>query len=125
MPDITKDKYDFAKVLKQTEMVHVDVGLPREVLIPWEDLPKVKSLWPQTGDYVLVTLRIDRENQMFARLASETIVEKMFTPVYDDEKQNELIKARPYRLLRIGSFYYRRKAIKSLCMNQSVKKNPD
>ena len=23
MPDITKDKYDFAKVLKQTEMVHV------------------------------------------------------------------------------------------------------
>ncbi|MDN8760336.1 RNA-binding protein, partial [Staphylococcus aureus] len=62
------------------------------------------SLWPQTGDYVLVTLRIDRENQMFARLASETIVEKMFTPVYDDEKQNELIKARPYRLLRIGSF---------------------
>lgn len=42
-------------------MVHVDVGLPREVLIPWEDLPKVKSLWPQTGDYVLVTLRIDRE----------------------------------------------------------------
>ena len=76
MPDITKDKYDFAKVLKQTEMVRVDVGLPREVLIPWEDLPKVKSLWPQTGDYVLVTLRIDRENQMFARLASETIVEK-------------------------------------------------
>lgn len=46
------------------------------MLIPWEDLPKVKSLWPQTGDYVLVTLRIDRENQMFARLASETIVEK-------------------------------------------------
>ena len=62
------------------------------MLIPWEDLPKVKSLWPQTGDYVLVTLRIDRENQMFARLASETIVEKMFTPVYDDEKQNELKK---------------------------------
>ena len=40
---------------------------------------------------------------MFARLASETI-EKMSLPVYDDEKQNELIKARPYRLLRIGSF---------------------
>lgn len=46
------------------------------MLIPWEDLPKVKSLWPQSGDYVLVTLRIDRNHQMFARLASETIVEK-------------------------------------------------
>ena len=82
MPDITKDKYDFAKVLKtDRDGARVDVGLPREVLIPWEDLPKVKSLWPQSGDYVLVTLRIDRDHQMFARLASETIVEKMFTPV--------------------------------------------
>ena len=35
-----------------------------------------KITMAQTGDYVLVTLRIDRENQMFARLASETIVEK-------------------------------------------------
>ncbi|MEJ7528184.1 RNA-binding protein, partial [Staphylococcus lugdunensis] len=82
----------------------VDVGLPREVLIPWEDLPKVKSLWPQSGDYVLVTLRIDRNHQMFARLASETIVEKMFTPVSNDDMQNQVLKARPYRLLRIGTF---------------------
>ncbi|WP_226386309.1 RNA-binding virulence regulatory protein CvfB [Staphylococcus sp. Marseille-Q1834] len=105
MPDITKDKYDFAKVLKtDRDGARVDVGLPREVLIPWEDLPKVKSLWPQAGDYVLVTLRIDRDNQMFARLASETIVKKMFTPVFDDDKLNQVLVARPYRLLRVGSF---------------------
>ena len=105
MPDITKDKYDFAKVLKtDRDGARVDVGLPREVLIPWEDLPKVKSLWPQSGDYVLVTLRIDRDHQMFARLASETIVEKMFTPVSNDDMQNQVLKARPYRLLRIGTF---------------------
>lgn len=44
--------------------------------MPWEDLPKVKDVWPVAGDYLLVTLRIDRDNHMFARLASETIVEK-------------------------------------------------
>ena len=105
MPDITKDKYDFAKVLKtDRDGARVDVGLPREVLIPWEDLPKVKSLWPQLGDYVLVTLRIDKDYQMFARLASETIVEKMFTLVFNDDMQNQVLKARPYRLLRIGTF---------------------
>ncbi|UXU51473.1 RNA-binding virulence regulatory protein CvfB [Staphylococcus arlettae] len=105
MPDITVDKYDFVKVLKtDRDGAHVDVGLPREVLIPWEDLPKVKTLWPEHGDELLVTLRIDSENQMFARLATETIVESMFTPVHDDSKQNEVIEARPYRLLRIGSF---------------------
>ena len=57
MPDITKDKYDFAKVLKaDRDGARIDVGLPREVLVPWEDLPKIKELWPQAGDYLLVTL---------------------------------------------------------------------
>ena len=74
------------------------------MLVPWEDLPKIKELWPQAGDYLLVTLRIDSNNQMFGRLASETIVEGMFTPVMDDSKQNEMIEARAYRLLRVGSF---------------------
>ena len=125
MPDITKDKYDFAKVLKtDRDGARVDVGLPREVLIPWEDLPKVKSLWPQTGDYVLVTLRIDRENQMFARLASETIVEKMFTPVYDDENRMNLLKARPYRLLRIGSFLLSKEGYKIFVHESERKEEP-
>ncbi|HDI6961729.1 TPA: RNA-binding virulence regulatory protein CvfB, partial [Staphylococcus aureus] len=105
MPDITKDKYDFAKVLKtDRDGARIDVGLPREVLVPWEDLPKVKSLWPQPGDHLLVTLRIDRENHMYGRLASESVVENMFTPVHDDNLKNEVIEAKPYRVLRIGSF---------------------
>lgn len=105
MPDITKDKYNFAKVLKvDRDGARVDVGLPREVLIPWEDLPKVKTLWPEAGDQLLVTLRIDSQNQMFARLASEGIVDNMYTPVNDDSKQNEMLEARPYRVLRVGSF---------------------
>lgn len=105
MPDITKDKYDFAKVLKvDRDGARVDVGLPREVLIPWEDLPKVKTLWPEAGDQLLVTLRIDSQNQMFARLACEGIVDNMYTPVNDDSKQNEMLEARPYRVLRVGSF---------------------
>ena len=105
MPDITKDKYDFAKVLKvDRDGARVDVGQPREVLIPWEDLPKVKTLWPEAGDQLLVTLRIDSQNQMFARLASEGIVDNMYTPVNDDSKQNEMLEARPYRVLRVGSF---------------------
>ena len=105
MPDITKDKYDFAKVLKtDRDGARIDVGLPREVLVPWEELQKIKVLWHQAGYYLLVTLRIDSNNQMFGRLASETIVEGMFTPVMDDSKQNEMIEARAYRLLRVGSF---------------------
>lgn len=125
MPDITTDKYDFVKVLTtDRDGAHVDVGLPREVLIPWEDLPKVKSLWPTNGDYLFVTLRIDSENNMFARLATETIVENTFTPVNDDSKQNEVIEARPYRLLRIGSFLLSKDGYKIFVHESERKSEP-
>lgn len=125
MPDITTDKYNFVKVLKtDRDGAHVDVGLPREVLIPWEDLPKVKSLWPTNGDYLFVTLRIDSENNMFARLATETIVENTFTPVNDDSKQNEVIEARPYRLLRIGSFLLSKDGYKIFVHESERKSEP-
>lgn len=125
MPDITIDKYDFVKVLKtDRDGAHVDVGLPREVLIPWEDLPKVKSLWPVNGDQLFVTLRIDSENNMFARLATETIVENTFTPVNDDSKQNEIIEARPYRLLRIGSFLLSKDGYKIFVHESERKSEP-
>lgn len=122
MPDITKGKYDFVKVIStDREGAHVDIGLPREVLIPWEDLPRIKSLWPEKGDYVFVTLRIDHEKQMFARLASETIVEQAFTPVHDDELHNQEITARPYRLLRVGSFLLSEEGYK-IFVHQSERK---
>ena len=125
MPDITKDKYDFAKVLKtDRDGARIDVGLPREVLVPWEDLPKIKELWPQAGDYLLVTLRIDSNNQMFGRLASETIVEGMFTPVMDDSKQNEMIEARAYRLLRVGSFLLSEDGYKIFAHESERKQEP-
>lgn len=125
MPDITTDKYDFVKVLKtDRDGAHVDVGLQREVLIPWEDLPKVKSLWPVNGDQLFVTLRIDSENNMFARLATETIVENTFTPVNDDSKQNEIIEARPYRLLRIGSFLLSKDGYKIFVHESERKSEP-
>lgn len=125
MPDITKDKYDFAKVLKvDRDGARVDVGLPREVLIPWEDLPKVKTLWPEAGDQLLVTLRIDSQNQMFARLASEGIVDNMYTPVNDDSKQNEMLEARPYRVLRGGSFLLSTKGYKIFVHESERKAEP-
>lgn len=45
MPDITVGRYDFVRVLNtDRDGARVDVGLPREVLIPWEDLPKLEVI---------------------------------------------------------------------------------
>ncbi|OEK77333.1 CvfB family protein [Staphylococcus equorum] len=125
MPDVTTDKYDFVKVLKvDRDGAHVDVGLPREVLIPWEDLPKVKSVWPVQGDELFVTLRIDRDNNMFARLATETIVEQTYKSVFDNELKNKIIEARPYRLLRIGSFLLSKEGYKIFVHETERKEEP-
>ncbi|ARJ51819.1 S1 RNA-binding domain-containing protein [Staphylococcus lutrae] len=125
MPDITVGRYDFVRVLStDRDGARLDVGLPREVLIPWEDLPKIKTLWPEKGDYVLCTLRIDRERQMFARLASETTVQQMFTPVKDDTLRNQLIKARPYRLLRVGTFLLSEEGYKIFVHESERKEEP-
>ncbi|WP_380572255.1 S1 RNA-binding domain-containing protein [Staphylococcus hyicus] len=125
MPDITVGRYDFVNVIStDRDGARVDVGLPREVLIPWEDLPKIKSLWPQKGDAVLCTLRIDRERQMFARLASETTVQQMFTPIHDDQFQNKVISARPYRLLRVGTFLLSEKGHKIFVHESERREEP-
>ncbi|WP_353458371.1 CvfB family protein [Staphylococcus coagulans] len=125
MPDITVGRYDFVRVLStDRDGARLDVGLPREVLVPWEDLPKLKSLWPVKGDYILCTLRIDRERQMFARLASETTVQQMYTPVHDDALKNKMIRARPYRLLRVGTFLLSEEGYKIFVHESERKEEP-
>src|SRR5699024_2296939 len=85
MQDITTSKYDFVKVLKADQYgAHVEVDLLIQVLIQWINLPTVKYVWPTQGDELLVTSRIDSENHIYARLATETIVDSMYTPVHDD-----------------------------------------
>ncbi len=78
MRDIRKEKYEFGKVVKvDGDGGGVDVGVGREVLIGWEDLGKVKRLWGEGGDELLVRLRIDSEKEMLAGLGSEGMVDKM------------------------------------------------
>lgn len=104
IPDISTDRYDWVKVIKKDrDGVTVDIGIPREIVIPWEDLPKVKEVWPETGDEVFACLRVDKNDQLYGRLASETLVDTMYTSA-PAELLHKTIIAHPYRLLRVGTF---------------------
>lgn len=104
IPDISTDRYDWVKVIKKDrDGVTVDIGIPREIVIPWEDLPKVKEVWPETGDEVFACLRVDKNDQLYGRLASETLVDTMYTAA-PAELLHKTIIAHPYRLLRVGTF---------------------
>ncbi|MBQ0138178.1 MAG: DNA-binding protein [Kurthia sp.] len=105
IPHVLKDQYGWAKVLqvKDYEGAKVDIGTSREVTIQAMDLPVLRELWPEPGDHVYMTLRTDREGALFGRL----ITEDRLTDLYAEaapELFNKNIKARPYRLLPVGTF---------------------
>lgn len=108
VPSSTVEKFGYAEIIEvNRDGAYVDIGAPREILIPWVDLPKVKDVWPKNGDKVYIQLRAESDNQLYGKLITEQEAAERFTP-YDPEKfediKNKWFTGRPYRLLKVGSF---------------------
>ena len=105
LPTIQKGTYGWARVIKVSEKegALVDIGTSKEVQVKAEDLPKLKELWPVNGDHLYMTLRTDRDGELFGRLATEDRVEELYIDA-PTTLFNQNIQARPYRLLPIGTF---------------------
>lgn len=108
LPSITADKFGYARVSEvNRDGAYLDIGSPREILIPWIDLPRMKEVWPQVDDMVYATIRVEADDQMFGRLINETEVDEKFQPLKKEDYEtlgNKWLKGRPYRLLRVGTF---------------------
>ncbi|KGR86088.1 S1 RNA-binding domain-containing protein [Lysinibacillus odysseyi] len=104
LPTVRQGEYGWARVLKVTrEGAYTDIGTSREVLVKAEDLPALQELWPQPGDHLYMTLRIDRNGDLFGRLVTEEKVNDLYEGALED-MHNKNVMARPYRLLPVGSF---------------------
>lgn len=105
MPTMTIGTFGWAKVIRteSREGVYVDIGSSFEVLVNGADLPRIAKLWPQTGDELYMTLRTDLGGNLFGRLATEERVLEVINHA-DSALFNANLKARPYRLLPVGSF---------------------
>lgn len=105
LPTIQKGTYGWARVIKVSEKegAFVDIGTSKEVQVKAEDLPKIKELWPVNGDHLYMTLRTDKDGELFGRLATEDRVEELYIDA-PTTLFNQNVQARPYRLLPIGTF---------------------
>lgn len=105
IPQITIDSYGWGRVIRvdAREGVYVDIGAPVEVLVNKADMPRIRSLWPQTDDMLYMTLRADLGGNLFGRLVTE---EKVLEQIAEAPAAtlNANLKARAYRLLPVGSF---------------------
>lgn len=105
LPNMTCDTYGWAKVIRVDNKlgVYVDIGSSIEVLVNGADLPHIRSLWPEVGDEIYMTLRTDLGGEIFGRLITEERVMERFT-IAESSLFNKNLQARPYRLLPVGSF---------------------
>lgn len=105
LPTITEGEYDWVPVVDvhPSHGVFLDIGLQKDLLISGDDLPRLKSLWPEVGDQLYVTLKVDTKGRMFGRLATETVVQELSKNAPESLK-NKDFEGRAYRLLKVGSF---------------------
>lgn len=106
IPTIQVDHYDFGQVVsvRRDLGVFVDIGLPnKDIVVSLDDLPTLKSLWPQPGDRLLMALRVDDHDRIWGQLADEQIYETMATKV-SPKMKNWNVNATVYRLKITGTF---------------------
>ncbi|WP_134644856.1 CvfB family protein [Weissella cibaria] len=83
--------------------VFVNIGLPnKDVVVSLDELPTIKELWPQRGDKLMITLRIDKKDRLWGELASSDILQAVRIPAKTDMK-NKQVKATVYRLKMVGT----------------------
>ncbi|WP_077211155.1 S1 RNA-binding domain-containing protein [Bacillus dakarensis] len=107
IPSVRVGEYDWAKVsdTKAGIGIFLDIGINKEMLLGEEDLPMKKSVWPQAGDLLYITLRVNRNNRIYVKLATDPIIdEKRIHATQKDFNKN--IQGYIYRTAKVGSWIY-------------------
>lgn len=106
IPKVQVGAYGWAEVVDKREDlgVFVNIGLPKDILVSADDLPKFLELWPNPGDQLFLTLNRDKQDRLYGRLATENIIEQVSRRA-STEMMNAKVQGRVYRLLRVGTFF--------------------
>ncbi|TXK84065.1 S1 RNA-binding domain-containing protein [Paenibacillus sp. N3.4] len=81
----------------------LEIGLGRNLLLPYKNVPELETLRPLVGDKVFATLAHDRQGRLIAKLALEEDLAPLCVRA-PSTWNNQWVKARVYRPLQIGTF---------------------
>jgi uncharacterized protein len=106
IPKVQVGAYGWVEVVDKKEDlgVFVNIGLPKDILVSADDLPKFESLWPNPGDQLFMTLNRDKQDRLYGKLATENIIAQVSRKA-SQELLKAKVKGRVYRLLRVGTFF--------------------
>lgn len=106
LPEVRLGRFAFATVtdIRRDLGVFVDIGLPdKDVVVSLDELPTIKELWPQRGDRLLITLRVDKKERLWGELAPAEVYQALRVPA-KKTMQNKNVKATVYRLKMVGTY---------------------
>ena len=106
LPEVRLGHYAWGTVtdIRRDLGVFVNIGLPnKDVVVSLDDLPTIKELWPQKGDRLMITLRIDNKDRLWGELAPNEVLNAVRIPAKADMKGKKDVKATVYRLKMVGT----------------------
>lgn len=105
IPEIVVGKYGWAKVtdFKPGVGLFLNIGIQKEILLGEEDLPSLRSVWPEIGDMLYITLRVNRNFRIFARLATDQVMTELSIKA-NRSAFNKNVQGHIYRTAKVGSW---------------------
>lgn len=107
IPTIAVGKYDWVKVTDRKEGIgcFFDIGLKKDMLLGEDDLPVHEEVWPEVGDMLYITLKVNKNNYLYVKPATDPIIEEMSTKATRADF-NKNIHGYIYRTAKVGSWIY-------------------
>lgn len=107
IPTVLAGKYNWVKVtdIKPGIGVFLDIGIQKDLLLGEEDLPAHKSVWPALGDMLYITLRVNRNYRLYAKLASDQVIHSISVKATRKDF-NKNVQGHIYRTAKVGSWVY-------------------
>ncbi|MFD2704552.1 CvfB family protein [Salibacterium lacus] len=105
LPEVTANTYGWAAAAEVVPElgVFVDLNLPHDILVPKDDLPFMKNVWPEAGDHLYVILSTDKQGRLLARTAGEETMLETAAPA-PESLINHNLTGWVYRAGKAGSF---------------------
>lgn len=84
--------------------VFVSIGLPdKDMVVSLDELPIMRELWPKKGDRLMVALRVDHKDRIWATLADEKIFRSLSKRGTEDMKNQNKVGT-VFRLKLAGTY---------------------
>lgn len=107
IPDVAVGRYAWVKAADVNPEIGVflNIGLQKDILLGADDLPAHRSVWPKPGDLLYITLRVNRNFLIYAKLASDQVIQDISVKATRKEF-NKNVQGHIYRTAKVGSWIY-------------------